>query len=171
MHLHLRKLFGSLHSHNHGHRTDLCRSYTMSLEERAAQGYSCRSEWAWDNSWLLYLTHHAATAIAQKTAEIDWQTWTVQSECSKIHRYQFEDLDQTDQKMCVVFWRALSEHREILFDSTKSEHLEPVGVVIAQLKRFKEQAEQLYGIYQHTEATLDSVRRGNVFIVMSREES
>ena len=164
MHLHLRKLLGHSHPHSHGHRTDLSCSYPMSPKERAAQGYCCRSDWAWDIGLLLQSIQRADEEAQLRTGTIDWEEWSVQYECSKVCRYHFEDLDEVDQVRCVVFWRALSEREDFVCHLTRPNQLAPIEEVIAHLLRFKQQAEQLYGVYPDTEMNLKRVLGGEVYM-------
>ncbi|KAL8792030.1 MAG: hypothetical protein Q9195_005371 [Heterodermia aff. obscurata] len=160
MPLHLRNLLGRSRSRSSGHRTDLCRTYTLNSQEREAQGYLSRSDWNWHNGWLLRLIQNAL----QESDTTDWREWTVQSECRTIRQCHFEDLDMDDQALCVIYWRALSQLRDCLRPYISSDQSAPVEEVIAELGSFTQQAEQLYGVYPYTEVLLDNVLRGEVFI-------
>ena len=160
MPLHLPRLHLRSRSHSTSYRTDLCRAYTMTSEERRAQGYLTRSDWTWHNGLLLDLIQNAL----KESTTLTWHEWTVQSECRKIRQTKFEDLDLVDQVTCVAYRNAFLQLKECLRPYASSEQLAPIEEVVERLQSFTQQAEQLYGVYEFTEILLGKLLGGEVFI-------
>lgn len=131
-------------SRNSKVRTDLSRTYTLSQEERAAQGYLERSDWANDIGILEYMLDKA-----DLIEEIDRGQWSVQIECQKVLSYHFYDLDKEDQECCAAYLESIiycQENLDYLLD--EGQH-KPVKDVVKHLESFKEQAAQLHGVPRH----------------------
>ena len=69
-----------------------------------------------------------------------------------------------DQIFCVCYWKALSELKECLRPHASSAQLVPVEKVIVRLCSFTVQAEQLYGVYPHSEHLVEKFLEGKMFI-------
>lgn len=124
-------------------RTDLSTTYTLTPEQREAQGYLSRSEWDFDLTILADLLRHALTPAEQ----IDWQLWSVEAECWKLRTYHFEDLDMHDQRKCAVAVEFLEDALGRLEGERRVEtrRLDCVREVVVLYRSFADQARQLYG--------------------------
>ena len=69
-----------------------------------------------------------------------------------------------DQIYCVCYWKALSHLRDFLRPHSSPAQLVPVENVIARLCSFTVQAEQLYGVYPHSEYLAEKFLEGKMFI-------
>jgi len=77
--------------------------------------------------------------------EIDWNTWSVDTELKDIRRFHFEDLDQTDQMLSTEHCDVIATYVARLESVVTAGTLRKLEDVVRQLQDFKEQAQQLYG--------------------------
>ena len=148
MPLHIPRIFGRSRPRSTSNRTDLCSTYTITPQERRAQGYLFRSEWSWDTNILgsqLKVALGEGHPLGEGHGSIDWQEWSMERECRKIRQYHFEDLDPQDQNICPSCLDEFAELIERLRPLASAEQLSPIEGVLRQMRSFREQATQLYG--------------------------
>ncbi len=150
MPLHLPRIFPHPLSRS---RTDLCSTYEHTYRERQAQGYGSRSEWGQSIVLLRMMLQiaaeqhdpHIGIPALNNGPDIDWNTWSVDTEMKDVRRFHFEDLDQTDQMLCTAHCDSIARYVARLESVVNAGTLRKLEDVVGQLRDFSEQAQQLYG--------------------------
>jgi len=153
MPLHLPRIFSHPLSRSVGTRTDLCSTYAHTYRDRQAQGYASRSEWSESIVLLRMMLYIAAEQHDPRVVvpalihdpDIDWNSWSVDTETKDVRRFHFEDLDQTDQMLCTAHWDMIAAYVARLESVVNAGTMRKLEDVVEQLRDFKEQAQQLYG--------------------------